>query len=120
MIPRKGELVCGKVEYQALWDTAAGTSVINQRIVDECGLKSLRRSKLRSVSGVQKTEIYLVNVNLPNSIEFYEIPAIRGDFSYGRWDMIVGMDIIAFGDLSVKNISSKTEWSFSVPTPEGA
>jgi hypothetical protein len=116
--PAEGELACGRVEFEALWDTGAGTSLITQRIVNECGLKPIRNSKLQSVSGVQKTEVYLVNIYLPGDILFCKIPVVRGDFSHGRWDMIIGMDVIGIGDFSVKNRNSTTEFSFTVPSQE--
>ncbi len=116
--PADGELACGRIQYEATWDTGAGTSLITQRIVNECGLKPIRSSKLQSVSGVQKTEVYLVNIYLPGNVLFCKIPVVRGDFSHGRWDRIVGMDIIGAGDFSVRNRNSVTEFSFTVREAE--
>lgn len=116
--PADGELACGRIEYEATWDTGASTSLITQQIVDECGLKPIRNSKLQSVSGMQKTEVYLINVYLPGDVLFCKIPAVRGDFGHGRWNMIIGMDIIRYGDFSVRNRSSVTEFSFTVREAE--
>jgi hypothetical protein len=68
------------VIFELIFDAGAGT----QRIVNECGLKPIRSTKLQSVSGIQKTGAYLINVYLPGSVLFCKIPAIRGDFSHGR------------------------------------
>lgn len=55
---------------------------------------------------------------LPSDIMFCQIPEVRGDFSHGRWGLIIGMDVIGIGDFSVKNRNSITEFSFTVPSQE--
>jgi hypothetical protein len=113
--PANGELPCGRIEYEATWDTGASTSMITQQIVDECGLKPIRKSNLQSVSGVQKTEVYMINLYLPGNVLFSRIPVVRGNFGHARWKMIIGMDVIRHGDFFVVNKNSVTEFSFTVP-----
>jgi hypothetical protein len=116
--PADGELPCGRIEYEATWDTGASSSMITQQIVDECGLKPIRKSSLQSVSGVQKTEVYLINIYLPGNVLFSQIPVVRGNFGHGRWNLILGMDVIRHGDFSVMNRNSTTEFSFTVREAE--
>ena len=114
--PADGELACGRIHFDALLDTGASTSLITQSVIDQCGLKPIRNSNYQSASGVQKTEVYLINIYLPGSLEFYELPVIRGHFSHGRWNLIIGMDVLKAGEFSVKNVNSKTEFSFLLPS----
>ena len=118
--PANGELACGRIHFDALWDTGAGSSMITQDIVNQCGLKPIRDSYFHSASGIQKTEFYLINIYLPGGVEFYELPVMRGNFSHGRWHLIIGMDVIGAGEFSVKNVNSKTEFLFLIPDHRGA
>jgi hypothetical protein len=79
-------------------------------------LEPMRTATVHGVHGVQKTEVYMVNIYLPNYVAFYKIPVFIGNYLGGGWDMLIGMDIIAAGNFSVKNVNSKTEFSFSVPS----
>ena len=100
----------------AFWDTGATESVITQRVIDSCGLKPVRSANVHGVHGMQKTEIYMVNMYLPNQVGFFKVPVFKGHHRRGGWDLLLGMDILATGDFSVKNVGGKTEWSFSVPS----
>lgn len=104
-----------RTEVNAVWDTGAAISVITQRVVDACSLKSVRPGVIKGVHGVQETELYLANIYLPNKVAFFELTVARGNPPDDWWDMLIGMDIISAGDFSIKNVNSNTEWSFSYP-----
>lgn len=112
--PAKGLPDCAPIQFEAIWDTGAATSVITQRVVDACGLRPMRTGYLRGMEGVQKTELYLVNIYLPGNMAFHELPAIKGNPPKGWWNVLIGMDIISSGDFSVTNRGSRTEFSFRV------
>lgn len=103
-------------EIDAIWDTGAAKSVITKRVVEACGLKPIKSGYIQGVHGIQKTESYVINIYLPDKVTFFNLTVVRGSPPNGWWDVLIGMDIISAGNFSVKNVDSKTEWSFSIPS----
>lgn len=99
--------------YVSLWDTGATNSVINQRVVDDLGLKPIGVTQVHGVGGAMITETYMVSIELPNSIRLPAIKVTKGDL--GTLDVLIGMDIITLGDFSVTNKDSNTIFSFRMP-----
>ena len=114
--PANGTPEYPRVEFNALWDTGSTKSVITQRVVEACGLKPIKAIKsvlLQGVNGLEKSEAYQINLSLPDKITFFELTVVLKKPGDVWWDVIVGMDIISAGELSIKNVNSNTEWSFS-------
>jgi hypothetical protein len=113
---------CARIQFNALWDTGAVKSVINSaRVVEACGLKPMRaiRGYLQGVDGLEKTEAYVINLSLPDKITIHELTVVSKNPGDVWWDVIIGMDIISTGELSVRNINSNTEWSFRYAPNKG-
>ena len=102
-----------KFELEAMWDTGATGSIITQKVVEACGLKPTRTSFLQGVHGIEKTEAYSVDIYLPSAIMFHKVHVVKGNYCNGGWEVIIGMDLIAIGEFSVRNVGSNTEFSFS-------
>jgi hypothetical protein len=113
-----------KTEFKALWDTGATGSVITPRAVEACGLKPMRRIRpilIQGVDGYEPSEAYVINLSLPDKITFHELTVVlKNPGKDVWWDVIIGMDIISTGELIVKNVNSKTEWSFRYPSSKGS
>lgn len=109
-----------RIPFDAMWDTGAAKSVITQRVVDACDLKPIRKGFIQGVNGMQKSEAYVVNLYLPSMITVYEIAVVTGNPGDVWWDILIGLDVISQGEFSIKNVNGNTEWSFSIPIPEGA
>lgn len=60
----------------------------------------------------------MVNLYLPDKITIYELTVVTGNPGDVWWDVLIGMDIISVGNFSVKNVNSKTEWTFSIPSQQ--
>jgi hypothetical protein len=121
--PASGTPDCAKMEFAALWDTGATRSVITQRVVDALGLKPLRRIRprfLQGVNGLEETEAYSINLSLPDKVTLYDLTVVLKNPGDVWWQIIVGVDIITQGDLSVRNVNSHTEWSFSITPGKGS
>lgn len=103
------------VEYQAIWDTGATASVITQAVVDACGLQPIGVVQTHGVHGTQLSDVYLVNITLPNGVGFMHIEVTKGQLVGGA-DVLIGMDIITSGDFSVTNKGGTTTFSFRVPS----
>ena len=114
--PANGTLEYPRVEFNALWDTGATKSVITRRVVEACGLKPIRAIKsvlTQGVNGLEKSEAYVINLSLPDKITFCDLTVVSKNPGNVWWDVLIGMDIISTGELSIKNVNSNTEWSFS-------
>ena len=53
-----------------------GQIVIIQRVVEACGLKSIRPGLIQGVHGMQ-SEAYVINLSLPDKITFDELTIVK-------------------------------------------
>ncbi len=110
-----GQAAPSLVPFQAIWDTGATASVISQAVVDACGLKPTGMQQVHGVGGVAVAETYLVNIRLPNMVGFLNLNVTKGMLPPGT-PMLIGMDIISQGDLSITNNGGRTVFSFRYPS----
>ena len=61
-----------------------------------------------------ETEVYLVNIKLPNNVTVTGVQVSRGGFSGG--DVLVGMDIINSGDFAITHTNNETKFTFQIPS----
>src|SRR6266508_155946 len=101
--------------FKSIWDTGASTSVITQKVVDECGLQSIGPAITLGVGGRHPTEAFLVNITLLNKVSFAGLRVIRGSIT-ADIDVLIGMDIITQGDFSITNKNDTTIFSFRHPS----
>lgn len=100
--------------YQALWDTGATGSVITQRVVDEVGLAPVGVGKVQGVGGETLTERFMVNFGLPNNVAVSNLQVITGKIAGA--EVLIGMDIIGMGDLTISTFGGKTTFCFQSPS----
>lgn len=104
-------------EYKALWDTGAMSTCISERLVASMGLVP---TDYTSVTGAN---------NIPFRAPVYDVQIMMGSFHIpfqrviglpmgADHDLIIGMDIITQGDLSITNFDGKTMISFRTPSLE--
>ncbi len=103
------------VEFQAIWDTGATASVITQAVVDACALKPIGMVQTHGVHGTELSEVYLVNIRLPQGVAFMHIQVTKGKL-FGEANVLIGMDIITSGDFSITNKGGVTIFSFRIPS----
>ena len=103
-------------EFLAIWDTGSTRSVVTQNVVDRCGLKPIGRAQLMH-AGVDEepdeTDMYLVNIGLPNGVVVQNVPVSQSRFAGG--DVLVGMDIINIGDFAITHANGQTKFTFQIP-----
>jgi predicted aspartyl protease len=102
--------------YAAIWDTGATGTVIPEKVVFECGLKPIGMTKACGVDGEYNTEVYLINVTLPNGLCFSPVRATKGKLLHDF--ILIGMDIITQGDFAVTNYQGKTCFTFRCPSQQ--
>ena len=100
-------------KYEAIWDTGATNSVVSKRVIRECGLRPIGRTKVRGVDGESTSSIYMVNIMLTNGVGFPFLKVTEGDFG---GDVLIGMDLIGHGDFAVSNYNGKTTMTFRTPS----
>jgi hypothetical protein len=98
----------------ALWDTGATFSAITERIQRELGLTQIGSKFIRGVTGIQKVPVVMLTLELPNDLLKQNIEVAVCDFS-NDIGMIIGMDIITFGDFILLHGNRHTEFSFTIP-----
>src|SRR4030042_2666089 len=100
-------------QYNAIWDTGATHSVITKKVIDECKLKPIGMVEVRHAGGAAKSNTYLINIGLPNGVGVPLLRVSQGDICGA--DLLLGMDIISKGDLSITQINGKTNFAFRMP-----
>ena len=103
------------VPTKALWDTGASKSVISQDLVKQLGLTAVGATNVNHAGGMSMSPTYLVHFHLTNGVKMAgvlvtEFPA------QPHFSVIIGMDVITFGDLSITNLGNKTWMSFRTPS----
>ncbi len=114
--PNASDARPSKVEFNALWDTGATHCVITQAVIDACGLAPIGRTEVTGVHGKAESDVYLVNISLPNNVEFVGISVTKGEL--GDADILIGMNIITQGDFAVTSFNGITKFSFKVPSED--
>jgi hypothetical protein len=112
--PAKGEGQKPFSSFHAIWDTGATASAVTQHVVDTLSLKPIRMAVVQTGAGAYRTEVYLVNIALPNHVTFHSVHVTRGDIAEA--DVLIGMDIIGTGDFAITNLKGKTVCSFRWPS----
>ncbi len=102
-------------KFIAIWDTGASGTVITQKVIDECKLKPIGMANVITAKGKMTTQVYLVNIVMPNEVGVYNLRATRGNTGKDA-DILIGMDIIGRGDFAVTGKDGKTTFSFRMPS----
>lgn len=98
----------------AIWDTGATSSVVSDRVVQECGLQPFGPAQVHHAQGTAWTEKYIVSIFLPNNVTMEKVTVTRGIPSGA--DILIGMDIISAGDFAVTNLNGRTKFTFRIPS----
>lgn len=104
-------------EYAALWDTGATNSGITRKVVQECQLVPIGRARAEGAHGSKEVDTFLVNLSLPNGVTANGIRVAEID-DIKEADVLIGMDIINFGDFAVSNRGTETVFTFRMPSME--
>ncbi|MGH8398794.1 MAG: retroviral-like aspartic protease family protein [Gammaproteobacteria bacterium] len=112
--PLQGGISPQQFQFEAIWDTGATNSVITQRVVSTCHLLPIGMTKVHAVNSTKDSEVYLVNIGLPNRVNFMNIKVTQGELI--GTDVLIGMDIITLGDVAITNVDGNTVFSFRIPS----
>ena len=102
-------------KYKAIWDTGATHTAITPKVLKELSLTIVDTTTIVGVnSKTEDIQVALFNLLLPLNIE---IKNVRGAVCIigGDTDILIGMDIIKFGDFAISNGGGQTLFSFAIP-----
>ena len=101
-------------EIRGLWDTGATCSLVSGRVASLLGIMPVSKTTIGHANGQSVVNLYNISVVLPNDVLLPFIEVAEGAFS--NFDLLIGMDIISKGDLSISNKDGKTTFSFRIPS----
>ena len=102
---------------RALWDTGADTTIISSRIAKQLQLKPLRKGYITGIGGDSSSNVFLVHIQLPTGDFVTDVEVMEDD--YYDYDVIIGTDVIMFGDFLISNAEEKTTFQFRTPSEGG-
>ena len=102
---------------KAVWDTGADTTCIHPRIVKELGLEPYGQMEIEGYGGVEIDDTYAVHLKLPTGDWAFCMEVSASD-NMKSFDIIIGMDVIGFGDFCFTNKDEKSCFSFRIPSEE--
>ena len=111
--------VSGRKFYteRAIWDTGADTTIISSRIVKELNLQPYKAGGISGIGGATGSNVYLVHVLVPTGDFVTQVEVMENDFQ--DIDVLIGMDVIIFGDFLITNADGKTTFQFRTPSEGG-
>jgi hypothetical protein len=100
----------------ALWDTGATNCVITKAFAEHLGLSPITQAPVNHAGGETLENVYLLDITLMNGLRFPGKTVTECKDATGNFGIIIGMDIICTGDLSITNHGGKTVVSFRHPS----
>lgn len=104
------------IKVKALWDTGATSSVVTPHVVSALGLQAVGVIKTLHAGGEGMAKTYFVDIALPNKILLQGQKVTACAEQNGRFDIIIGMDIISLGGFSITGQGNRRKVSFCVPS----
>lgn len=104
------------IQEVALWDTGATNTCISEEVVQKLSLVPTGKITMRTPSGEDERNTYLVDIVLPNNVTINNHVVIDSKIGEQNIGMLVGMDIITLGDFAVSNFNNQTVFTFRIPS----
>ncbi len=102
--------------HKALWDTGATQSCISDRLAEELALEVDGFVDVATATGIVRFAVYTIHLVLLNRLVFHSVQVIGFTYADDDCDLIIGMDIMTQGDLSITNMEGRTVFSFRIPS----
>lgn len=102
-------------QWVALWDTGATHTCISRKIAKDLSLIPIGSANMSTANGIKITNTYRIDLLLPNQVIVEKVIATEAELGQDC-DMLIGMDIIKFGDFSITNCDQQTKFSFRMPS----
>lgn len=96
-----------------LWDSGASSSCISNECAQMLGLKQIAFTTIHTANGTATAPVYYANFRFNDKVKFLGTNLIGAKLT--GIDMLIGMDVITKGNLSISTHDGKTIFSFIVP-----
>ena len=106
------------IQTTALWDTGATNCCIAQEIIGKLNLTSISMVSMLTPSGQASAKVYNVDIKLPNNVYVQDAQVIESEISKQGIGLLIGMDIINYGEFAISNYDGKTKFTFRLPSKE--
>ena len=103
-------------KFSAIWDTGSECTVISRRAVLDLDLKPIGETEAHHSGGRSMVNLYLVNLLLPNGMEYQGLRVMDGNFD--DTDILLGMDVIMHCDFAITHPNNQTKLSIQIPSQE--
>lgn len=106
---------CNKRETykaKAIWDTGSSATAISERLAEEMGLAPVDKGVGVSAVGETKILYYLLDIRMSNDIVIKSVKIAAFPLKRHDIDILLGMDVISKGKLTISNQNGKTEVTF--------
>ncbi|MBQ0073928.1 MAG: retroviral-like aspartic protease family protein [Prevotella sp.] len=114
---RKGNSNENVIEANALWDTGATVTVVSELMVHRLGLVPTDFMKVAGYDGrTQIRNVYKIDLAFSDSMRFVKLNVI--DAPLITTDILLGMDVIAQGDLMFVHDENQKRLSFSIKSEQ--
>ncbi len=104
------------IKVNAIWDTGATGSVITTKLATALKLFPVTKANVSTANGTVIQNVYFVSIVLPNGVRFNGVKVTEVKSLNGPFEVLIGMDIISYGDFAISNFGGKTTVSFRVPS----
>lgn len=104
---------------KALWDTGATRSVVSPDVAATLTLTPVGVANVQHAGGCGTSPTYLVNFVLPNKFGIMGALVTESPLRIQGFDVLIGMDVITLGDMSISHVSGETCMSFRMPSIGG-
>jgi predicted aspartyl protease len=102
------------IKVRALWDTGAMLSAITPEVAQSLNLIPFNRVKVNGINNISMADMVKVSIRLPNLVVVNNTNVSVCNLVKDV-DLLIGMDIMQFGDFSMCNGGGKTLFSFAMP-----
>lgn len=103
-------------KFSAIWDTGSECTTISRRAALDLGLAPIGEVEAHHSGGHSIVNLYLVNLLLPNGIEYQGLRVMDGNFD--DTDILLGMDVIMHCDFAITHPNNQTKLSIQIPSME--
>lgn len=104
-------------ELKAVWDSGAMGTSISSDLARELGLVETGEICIEGVTGSSICNTYYISLHFPEDLVIPRLDVSDLDGNIGC-DVLIGMDVITQGDMSISNFNENTVFSFRVPSLE--
>ena len=101
-------------EWIGIWDTGATTTCITTKVASKLGLIPTGTAITSTAGGDKECNTYCIDIILPNNVVVTNLTVFEVHLNDG--DVLIGMDVIKFGDFTITNYNGKTKLSFRIPS----